>query len=100
VCQNKVDRRRQISHGDIRSSDRSILVGGLGELRRACGATVSAQVHEVYVVTLSGDVVHPGFAIDLQVKRTGRGLRRAMDVQQRSLASELGHSDRMLVPDK
>ena len=98
--QNKVDRRLHIPHGDIRTNDRRVVGRWLVELRRACRPTVAPQVHEVYVVPLPRDVIHPGFAIDTQVERTRRGLRCAMDVKHCSLASELGHSGRMLIADE
>jgi len=41
----------------------------LVELRRACGPTVSPQIHKAYVVPVPRDVLHPRFAIDIQVKR-------------------------------
>lgn len=67
--QNKVDRRLHIPHGDIRTNDRRVVGRRLVELRRACGPTVSPQIHKAYVVPVPRDVLHPRFAIDIQVKR-------------------------------
>ena len=70
ALEDEIDRRGDVPYGNVRSYHRRVLIGRLREFRRSRGATISAQVDEVHVVTPPSDVIHPRFLIDLKVECT------------------------------
>jgi hypothetical protein len=62
ALEDGIDRSRDVPHGNVPSGHRRVLVGRLREFWRSRGATISAQVDEVYVVTaprLRGNTERP-----------------------------------------
>ena len=97
ALEDEVHRRADILDRGLGAHDRLVVRGRLVHLGRARGFAVAAKVHQVHVVAVLRDVVHPGQAVQLQVERGLGGVGRAVHEEQDLLARELLHPLRMLV---
>ena len=97
ALEDEIHRRADVLDRGFGAHDRLVVRGRLVHLGRARGLAVAAHVHQVDVVAVLRDVVHPGQAVQLQVERGLGGVGRAMHVQQDLLARKLLYPLRMLV---
>ena len=68
ALENEVHRGANLPDCGVRAHDGLVVCGWLVHLRRTRGPAVFAKVHQVHVVAVLRDVVHPGQAIQLQIE--------------------------------